>query len=218
MKGFLVLFLFVCFFKPRQSGKSNVEEWDWKIYHASHIFDTEAQGRKWISVSDYPSVSTRTVYWAIVFNCKERELVNKTGLVSWHRGDKHLEHVKTCYHSDIQHILLAFILWFASRLNFPLLRRDPGDIIGLFFSAPQAWWGLHKISCLTGGTCPGATQRTLFQKSPDTLSLSLPPHPHPLTPPPMSPSHNTGSDIESRGLLFKIAAHRHSSEDLNNQL
>lgn len=115
---------------------------------------------------------------------------------------------KTRYHSDIYCWLLFPALRFHSISCFfgTIL-----VILSVSFSAPQAWWGLHKISCLTGGTCPGATQRTLFQKKKSR-------HPQPQLSPPMSPSHNTESDIESRGLLFKIAAHRHSSEDLNNQL
>lgn len=66
------------------------------------------------------------------------------------------------------------------------------------FLCSKAWWVLHKISCLIGGTCPGATWRTLFRQSLDTLCST-----------PISPSNNTRSDREVRG-LFKIAPHRHS--------
>lgn len=90
-------------------------------------------------------------------------------------------------------------------------------------SAPSWWYylslfllhrhdeGCIKLAAWQGERVRGQHRGPCFKKkSLDTLSLS--------SAPPMSPSHNTESDIESRGLLFKIAAHRHSSEDLNNQL
>lgn len=154
--------------------------------HTSFSADlaTHAQAYKWLPVSR-----------------RQPEKHRKT----WNRKKK------ACYHSDIYCLLLFPALCFHSISCFFCTILV---ILSVSFFAPQAWWGLHKISCLTGGTYPGATQRTLFQKKKKKKSR----HPQPQLSPTMSPSHNTESDMESRGLLFKIAAHRHSSEDLNNQL
>lgn len=71
--------------------------------------------------------------------------------------------------------------------------------------------GCIKLAAWQGERVRGQHRGPCFKKKKSR-------HPQPQLSPPMSPSHNTESDIESRGLLFKIAAHRHSSEDLNNQL
>lgn len=90
-------------------------------------------------------------------------------------------------------------------------------------SAPSWWYYLslfllhrHDEGCIKLAAWQG--ERIRGQPRGPCLKKKKSWHPQPQLSPPMSPSHNTESDIESRGLLFKIAAHRHSSEDLNNQL
>lgn len=104
---------------------------------------------------------------------------------------------KTCSHDDIA---LAFIhckSFHSISPYFSAILKIKS--VSVSFAVPRAWWGLHKISCLTGRTCLGGnTEDPVSKESRHSLLNTHPP-------PPISPSNNTRSDREERG-LFKIAA------------
>lgn len=116
---------------------------------------------------------------------------------------------KTCYHSDIYSACFYSLLCVSTQ--FPASSAPSRWYYLSFFLLHRHDEGCIKLAAWQGERVRGQHRGPCFKKiKVSTLSASAQP--------PMSPSHNTESDIESRGLLFKIAAHRHTSEDLNYQL
>lgn len=129
--------------------------------------------------------------------------------VSPHHHEEQKKTWKSKKHATIAiYTLLTFIPCFHS---FPASSAPSWWYYLSFFLLHRRDEGCIKLAAWQGERVRGQHRGPCFKKKKvSTLSASAQP--------PMSPSHNTESDIESGGLLFKIAAHRHSSEDLNNQL
>lgn len=92
---------------------------------------------------------------------------------------------------------------FPPLISAPSRRSYRSPSLSLF---PKAWWGLHKINCLTGG---GDVSRGNLEDLVSEESRHTQPAPYPRV-------ANARSDRDGRG-LFKIVPHRHTSEDLNYQ-